>query len=429
MVLCVLMLGIGVFLVTNIIRITKEYDDILDNYVHDEEIMLDTSKKMYRIQSLAASYIILDEADKVEEYGLRIDDLKASILNDFDEFKDTLESSGNMYHAVYSEFISYMAHENMARELTSAGSSKTAKYYVNNIMERKLESINNCLNVAYDNIDVYIKEAKNEVKAYTTSMWIMSIISLFIVVFVIAICLITFRRSSTQIVTTYDNELQRHNMQMISVQRRTIEGMAELVESRDGSTGGHVKRTADYVGVLAERLKEMGYYSDILTEEYIDSLERFAPLHDVGKIIVPDAILLKPGKYEPWEFEEMKKHTGAGERIVKNILGGTESDDDVILAMEIAGSHHEKWNGTGYPRRLAGDEIPLSARIMAVADVYDALVSKRCYKEAFEYEKACTIIEESSGTHFDPKVVEAFIQVKSDFLKILENNLRESEEA
>lgn len=425
MVLCVLMLGIGIFLVSNIISITREYDDILDNYVHDEEIMLSTSKKMYRIQSLAASYIILDEADKVAEYGDKIDGLKADILKDFDEFKDTLDASGNMYHSVYSEFISYMAHENMARDLARDGSTMTAKYYVNNIMEQKLASINQCLEVANDTIDTYITKAKNDVKAYTNSLWIVSILTLMIVIPVIIMSLFTFRRSSTEIVETYDNELQRHSLQMISVQRRTIEGMAELVEGRDGSTGGHVKRTATYVGLLARQLKRMGYYSDVLTDEYIASIERYAPLHDVGKIIVSDAILLKPGKYTPEEFDEMKKHTSAGEKIVKNILDGTEEDSDVQLAVEIVGSHHEKWDGSGYPRKLSGETIPLGARIMAVADVYDALVSKRCYKEAFEYEEACRIIENSSGSHFDPKIIEAFDKVKSEFLTILENNLRE----
>lgn len=428
-VLCILVLGVGIFLVSNIIGITREYDNILDNYVSDEEIMLNTSKKMYRIQSLAASYIILDESDKVEEYGQKIDDLRLDILRGFDQFKDTLEISGNLYHSVYSEFISYMSHENMARDLTRNGSSITAKYYVNNIMEQKLESINKSLDAVYDTIDTYITEAKNDVKAYKNIIWIISIATLVVVVIVTGVCLVSFRKSSTQIVETYDNELQRHNMQMISIQRQTIEGMAELVESRDGSTGGHVKRTAIYVGMLARQLKKMGYYTDILSEEYIESLERLAPLHDVGKIIVPDAILLKPGKYEPEEFEEMKEHTVAGEMIVRNILGGTEGDQDVEMAVQIVGSHHEKWDGTGYPRQLSGDDIPLAARIMAVADVYDALVSERCYKEAFEYGKACRIIEESSGTHFDPKIVEAFGKLKGEFLSILRNNLRESEEA
>lgn len=428
-VLCILLLGVGVFLVSNIVGITREYDDILDNYISDEEIMLNTSNKMYRIQSLAASYIILDESDKVGEYGKKIDDLKLEILRDFDQFKDTLEVSGNLYHSIYSEFISFMSHESMARELTRNGSSKTAKYYVNNVMEQKLESINKSLDIVYDTIDTYITEAKKDVRAYKNIIWIISAVTLGVVIFVVAFCLIYFKRSSVQIVETYDNELQRHNLQIISIQRHTIEGMAELVESRDSSTGGHVKRTAIYVGMLARQLKKMGYCSDILSDQYIESLERFAPLHDIGKIIVPDAILLKPGKYETEEFEAMKKHTIVGEQIVKNILKGTEADKDVALATEIAGSHHEKWDGTGYPRQLSGEDIPLAARIMAVADVYDALVSERCYKEAFEYDKACRIIEESSGTHFDPKIVEAFIKLKGEFLSILKNNLRESEEA
>ncbi len=428
-IICVLALVSETYLTANMFGITREYDSILDDYIEEEELMLNTSRMMYQVQSLAASYIVYTDTDKVQEYGREIDLLKEQILQSLDKLGDgsVNKETDGVYHTVYSGFISYMSHEQMARNLVLSGSSNTAQYYVNNIMEQKLEDINKSLNEAYRVVDEHISSVKSHMRWYKAVIWITSAIIVTGMVAGIVMLLISFRKSSTQIVETYDNEIVRHNMEMISMQRRTIEGMAELVESRDGSTGGHVKRTAVYVTMLARKLREMGYYTDVLTDAYIDALGRLAPLHDVGKIVVKDAVLLKPGKYESWEFDEMKEHTLAGERIITNILGGTEDDKDLLMATQIAVAHHERWDGAGYPKGLSGEDIPLCARIMAVADVYDALVSVRCYKEAFPYEKACAIIEESAGSHLDPKVVEAFCELKEEFLYILRRNLRESD--
>lgn len=187
--------------------------------------------------------------------------------------------------------------------------------------------------------------------------------------------------------------------------------MAEIVENRDDNTGGHIKRTAKYVESIAKELKEQGVYSDILTDEYIVNMVVAALLHDIGKIHIPDVVLNKPGKLTDEEFEIMKTHTTAGQELLiraKAELGDSEYLD---MAVEMAAYHHEWWNGNGYPYGISGEEIPLCARIMAVADVFDALTSKRCYKNAMPLEKANAIIREESGSHFDPLVVDAFFAI------------------
>lgn len=199
--------------------------------------------------------------------------------------------------------------------------------------------------------------------------------------------------------------------QVQKIQEGIIVDFADLVESRDQSTGDHIKNIASYVYATATELKEEGKYADTITDEYIYKLVRSSPLHDIGKIKISDLILNKPGKLTPEEFEIMKTHAAEGARILANSTSMAEGSEYLSEAINIAKYHHERWDGTGYPERLKGEEIPLSARIVAVADVFDALVSKRCYKDAFPIDKAIEIIKEGSGTHFDPAVAEAFIKV------------------
>lgn len=185
-------------------------------------------------------------------------------------------------------------------------------------------------------------------------------------------------------------------------------GIAELIESCDGSTGGHIKRTSAVVNILTNSLVKDHTFD--VSPVFYAILEKVAPLHDVGKIAVDDAVLRKPGKFTPEEYEQMKKHTVYGGKIIERILDGIENKEWIELASNIATYHHEKWDGTGYPYRLAGEEIPLEARIMAVADVYDALVSKRCYKEGFDFDRAYNIIVDGMGTHFDPALRHCFCE-------------------
>ena len=208
------------------------------------------------------------------------------------------------------------------------------------------------------------------------------------------------------------------------MQNGLIYVLADLVESRDKLTGDHIKKTAAYTKIITDQLKANSCYTDILTDEYCENIVSSAPLHDIGKIVVPDAILNKPGKLTDEEFAIMKTHAAAGGEILRQALEAvsvSENDSGYLQeAIRMASYHHEKWNGKGYPEGLAGEDIPLSARIMAVADVFDALVSKRCYKDGFSFEKAMGIIEESSGSHFDPNIVTAFIQASDQVREVAE---------
>lgn len=194
-------------------------------------------------------------------------------------------------------------------------------------------------------------------------------------------------------------------------------GMASMVESRDNSTGGHIRRTSLVVSVFSKKLmnsqKPLG-----LSDEFLEMVERAAPMHDLGKIAVKDAILQKNGKFTDEEYAEMKKHSAEGAKIVRNILDGVEDKDFVEIAENVAHYHHEKWNGRGYPDGLSGEEIPIEARIMALADVFDALVSKRCYKSAFGYDKAFDIIENDIGEHFDPTLGPLFLECRPELEKL-----------
>jgi len=209
--------------------------------------------------------------------------------------------------------------------------------------------------------------------------------------------------------------------EIVHTQEVTIYGMAVLAETRDNETGKHIMRTQHYIRLLAEQLIKSRKYRDYLDASRINLLFKSAPLHDIGKVGIADSILLKPGKLTDEEFDEMKKHTTYGrDAIVKSeqALGEENSTTFLTLAREIAYTHHEKWNGQGYPEGISGEDIPLSGRLMAIADVYDALISKRVYKAAFPHEKAVAIIIDGRGEHFDPELVDAFVEVQEAFRKI-----------
>ncbi|MBR5408296.1 MAG: HD domain-containing protein [Lachnospiraceae bacterium] len=195
--------------------------------------------------------------------------------------------------------------------------------------------------------------------------------------------------------------------------------MADMVENRDSDTGAHIQKTAAYVKIIAEGLRKKGYYAEKLTPKFISDAIRSAPLHDVGKINIPDEVLNKPGKLTDEEYEIMKTHTTAGKRIMEHAINTVEGDSYLKEARNMAAYHHERWDGKGYPEKLHGEVIPLSARMMAVADVFDALTSPRIYKPAFPLEKALAIIEEGKGTQFDPKCVEVFMESLSEVKVIL----------
>jgi len=227
-------------------------------------------------------------------------------------------------------------------------------------------------------------------------------------------------RTTEDMVDTIEN-VERQNEVISRLQNGLILVLADMVESRDKCTGDHVRKTAAYADIILRELKREGVYTDQLTEAFMQDVVNSAPLHDVGKIQVSDAILNKPGRLTDEEFEIMKTHTTAGAEIISRAIDMVSEEDSGYLkeAMNLAHYHHEKWNGQGYPCGLAGEDIPLSARIMAVADVFDALVSRRSYKEGFPFEKAMGIIREGSGSHFDPKVVEAFVRAQDEVKRVM----------
>ena len=215
------------------------------------------------------------------------------------------------------------------------------------------------------------------------------------------------------------SEMVKEQTEVIyELQQAIIHTLTELIEHRDGVTGAHVSRTKKYFQVLIEALQKSGYYQDDFLELDINALSESAPLHDIGKIAIPDTILKKPGKLTKKEFEEIKKHTLIGAEAIKNAMHMTRSKDFLRSAETVVISHHEKWDGSGYPYGLAGNNIPIGGRVMAIVDVYDALVSERPYKRAYSHEEATEIILSESGKHFDPTMIETFIEVSDQFYDI-----------
>jgi len=216
-----------------------------------------------------------------------------------------------------------------------------------------------------------------------------------------------------------EQEVARRTQEIQAIQDVTIQVMASLAETRDNETGNHIRRTQNYVKALAEHLKDHPRFRHFLSDSIIQQLYKSAPLHDIGKVGIPDHILLKPGRLTPEEFEMMKTHTTLGRDAIiqaEKSLGMTV--DFLQLAKEIAYSHQEKWDGSGYPEGLSGDEIPISARLMALADVYDALISRRVYKEPMSHEEAVAILQAGRGSHFDPDIVDAFLDIQAEFQAI-----------
>ena len=210
-------------------------------------------------------------------------------------------------------------------------------------------------------------------------------------------------------------ELVANEKKISGMQTHMISGLANLIENRDMETGEHISRTSAYVRALAECARADGVYADQLDDRFVSMLCTLAPMHDIGKILIPDSILKKPGKLTAEEFEFMKKHAAMGGSVVREVLNGVTDGDYLSFASDIATYHHERWDGSGYPERRKGEDIPLSARIMAIADVFDALVSERCYKKAMTVDEAFGVIKDESGSHFDPYLAGVFLAHREEF--------------
>jgi putative two-component system response regulator len=205
---------------------------------------------------------------------------------------------------------------------------------------------------------------------------------------------------------------------VVELKNAVLKTMAELVECRDNITGEHIERTQSYLRILINALQKSGLYRDEVSSWDMELFLQSAQLHDVGKIAIDDAILRKPGKLTPEEFSKIKVHTLFGEKIIDKIMRGTSEHAFLEQARILIATHHEKWDGSGYPRGLKGEDIPIQGRLMAIADVYDALVSERPYKAAYNHEQAVNIIKCGKGAHFDPSLVDLFLSVSDEFNKV-----------
>ncbi len=230
-----------------------------------------------------------------------------------------------------------------------------------------------------------------------------------------------FKKMTVDTVAREQN-IRKQSETISRMQNGLIVILADMVENRDNDTGNHIKRTASYVKLIMEGLKKRGYYLDQLTDTFVSDVIQSAPLHDLGKIGISDTILNKPGKLTPEEFEIMKQHTVIGGDILERAISEIHGESYLREARNLAHYHHEKWAGGGYPEGLKGEDIPLSARIMAIADVFDAVSQKRVYKEAFTFEQSVDIIRKDSGTAFDPKCVEAFMDSLDAIREVLESD-------
>ena len=265
-------------------------------------------------------------------------------------------------------------------------------------------------------------------KAYGTGMSIEYLISVFIMQYVAK-----FTQNTVEQLNITQEKEEEKSRKLKDIQRKITAGFANLVESRDESTGEHIKRTSAYVILIMNEMKKQGYYAEQLTEDMKEYIANAAPLHDLGKIQIPDRILTAESTLTQEEYEEIKKHTTYGEKLIRENLSYFD-EAFLKVAKDVALYHHERWDGKGYPKGLKGLEIPLSARIMATADVLDALLNKRCYKDAFPMEKAIEIMKEGSGTQFDEFCIKALLECIDDIKRIHQSftkeeaNLEELEE-
>ena len=427
---------VGVSILTiDITLLSDTYDEISD-YTQTLATTSDIRAQLYKHQSIVSKHISADEEAKLAQYGAEAEEIEEALKAKFSELREKMKGGEReqIYHDAYSSFVSYISAADTALMFSGSGQDKTANYYVVYVMDASVVSVSD----AFDRFDAFaeaeITAANDRMNALIGFSKFSAILAIPVIAASVIICsLLCFKITSN--LNSYKNQLEidienknralhEHDEKMLRLQNSTIIGMATLIESRDGDTGEHVKRTSVYVAMLAQAAREAGYERETLTDSYIELLVKAAPLHDIGKIAVSDTILLKPGRLTEEEFEKIKLHACEGGRIVREVIGGIGDDEYINIASDMAAYHHEKWDGSGYNTGLSGTDIPLSARIMAIADVFDALISKRCYKEKFPLDEAFGIIKDSGGTHFDPALAKIFLDIRPQ----IEEYLRSIEE-
>lgn len=403
-------------------------------------ILFSVAQVLYDGDSVISFDIAMDEVQDIAEsiqlndngYGFVVDD-QGMVVAHFDEWekgknylKDAEYNGTDMQKLVQSIYRKKQQ-ENVSFEMEIDGEECMV------FSQKVQEKWNVILIVNY--VDMFEKIQNNLIRNI--------IVSLFIFLVVVYFCTASYRNRQRAIhyaekledyqmsledqVREQTQEIREQSERMMQLQENVIEGMATLIESRDGNTGQHVRSTKRYVAMIVEYMYNHNLHTDEIDLNYIAQISNAAPLHDVGKIMISDTILNKPGRFEPEEFAIMQSHSEIGGRIVKDILGRGSDKDLVQMSSDVAHYHHEKWDGTGYPEGLRGEEIPLCARIMAVADVFDALVSKRVYKDKMGIDEAYNILKKDAGTHFDPELVEVFVAIRDQVEEYLKS-IQELEE-
>ncbi len=418
------LLGIAgnVFLASRITSVTDQYNVVADIYLTNEEYVAELKGDIYYIQSLISNHVVNTEEAKYDAYEAEITRMDAEIRAELRDFSERLEEpeDAEMLHQVANNYYAFYSQSSVVIKLSREGTKQSAEYYVCNEMADFIVEAN----VNLENLNLLIKdemqEANDQLLSSLRSLNTIKYYSIALVVLASVLGSVIVAVNARKILERQSDTEQKHQQEVMMMQQHVIAGLANLIESRDGETGLHVKRTSDYVAMITHRLREKSTYSEI-TDEFEELIFKAAPLHDIGKIKVPDTILKKPGKLTAEEFEIIKTHASEGGNIVYGILKGIEKKEYLDMAHDVATYHHEKWDGSGYPEGLAGTKIPLCARIMAVADVFDALISKRCYKEAFPLDEAYQIIASSSGSHFDPEIVNVFMEMRTEMESYLSN--------
>lgn len=420
-----------IFLVYHMNRLSDGYSEIITEHIVNTEYIHEISGLLYKHQAIAANHVAAESKVFYDEYEAQAKDIEEQLNVLFDEFgkRMTGDKREQLFHLCYSDYRSYLMNSEVAFKFSREGSDATASFYVVNVMYGFVETVNEHLDDLKQLASEEMQAASDRMDGYIAASRLVEKICITGIVAAVIVCIILCVRITSSLdrhknrleleVEEKTGDLRRHNEKMLELQNNIIIAMANLIESRDGDTGEHVKRTSRYVTMLAEAAQKKGLYPEMLTDSYVELLAKAAPMHDIGKISVPDSILQKPGKLTPEEFEWIKSHAPEGGRIIREVMDGIEEKEYVDIAATVAEGHHEKWDGSGYPSGLKGTEIPLSARIMAIADVFDALISKRCYKEAMSLDDAFRIISESAGTHFDPELAQIFVTLRPEIEEYL----------
>lgn len=410
------------------------YENSMEEAI-ENSIFMDKIRRLVNQELLTSSFYTIATSNEVLAHYEQVEkNIRAELTECLSDFGKRMvgNEKAKIFHTINAGCQSVFQDNDLIRSMHSNGSKIYVEQYILGNIAHSKEILDSGLNSLAKYIDSELARTKKDLSFHYKMIVVSFSVAVFMSIGISVVLTVVCTMFTSQLEINKNNlqndiiektdEIKEQNKKIIYIQEQTIYGMANLIESRDSDTGEHVKRTSLYVELLGKAAKEAGYHKEIITDGYIEILKKAAPMHDIGKIAVSDSILKKPGKLTEEEFKKIQNHTIAGEKIIREVLSGIESEDYVKIAADIAVSHHERWDGNGYPYKLKGEEIPLEARIMAIADVFDALVSPRCYKDPFSTDEAFEIISLSRGTHFDPVLTDLFISKKDEVVKIFNNN-------